>query len=300
MDSKRCSFYWGSGDNLGEPAHVIEILEWIIDGRWSDVIEKTRSIKNRTERNKYKAENLPAVTFAAVLSRRIQMVDNVIEYSQVIPLDFDKYPPRDHRKIKQLLKEDPYISVVFDSPSGRLKALFVVDSQVEHHRDLAFVQVEEYILETYGLEIDPSGKDFTRLCYVSYDPDLYWCNDYEIFKVDLSTSNFISVGGFKYGENYEPSISIKEVFDTANEWAGRKNSYVQGNRNNYIFNLACILNRAGMEEEIALNQVFKRYSGLGFSEVSGVVHSAYKHNQSEFGIREILKKKGNQTNMFRS
>lgn len=299
MDSKLCTLYKNSIDTIGKEKHVMEVLDDIGSGKWMFKIEELRALKTKDEKDTFKRKYLPAATFSALLSLRRQDPENVIEYTQLLVLDLDKYPPKNHKKIKELLMDDLHIVAVFDSPSGRLKALIAIDSQVEHHRDTAFGQVEDYMLETYNIVIDRSGKDFTRLCYVSYDPNLYFTNEYEPFHVDTTKSNFVSVAG--YDEDFEASTSLQHVFDTVDKWTkeGPTGTYGKGNRNSYIFALACKLNRAGVELESAINVTYKRYNGLKFKEVAAAIRSAYKNNPHDFGAYEVRAVKTNQTKLFR-
>jgi hypothetical protein len=36
-----------------------------------------------------------------------------------------------------------------------------------------FLAVAKYIRDNYGLEIDQSGKDVSRACFLPYDPDVF-------------------------------------------------------------------------------------------------------------------------------
>ena len=60
------------------------------------------------------------------------------------------------------------------SPSGNgIKFLIRTDLIASDHKAVYFSAVE-YFEEKYKLKIDISGSDVSRLCYVSYDPNLFY------------------------------------------------------------------------------------------------------------------------------
>ncbi len=69
---------------------------------------------------------------------------------------------------------------MFLSPSGNgLKLLFKIDPELHL---ASFKGIEKYLKETYDLSADPSGKDVSRACFISYDPDLHKYESAEKFK----------------------------------------------------------------------------------------------------------------------
>jgi hypothetical protein len=77
---------------------------------------------------------------------------------------------------KEAVSSDPRVVYVFISPSGiGLKAgvhIPVADNDADYKH--AWQAVSTEFQQRYGGEWDPSGKDVSRLCYVSHDPTLYW------------------------------------------------------------------------------------------------------------------------------
>lgn len=111
-------------------------------------------------------------------------------------VDIDKLESVD--SIKDTLKKDSHIVATWLSPSGNgLKALIYLEYDKEYpyadtwiyHEHCAFPQIENYLHETYNINIDPSGDDITRLCFVSYDPDIHLKKEFTPFKVSCNLSN---------------------------------------------------------------------------------------------------------------
>ena len=77
--------------------------------------------------------------------------------------------------LRQTLCQDPHVVYCFLSPSREGLKLGVriepiADDVAYKH---AWGVVAATHLDRYGVTWDPSGKDVSRLCYVSYDPDCY-------------------------------------------------------------------------------------------------------------------------------
>lgn len=63
--------------------------------------------------------------------------------------------------------------LLFRSPSGDgLK--WVVEIDISRYSHLQwFRMIEKYLKEAYNLEVDASGKNVSRACFLPYDPDCY-------------------------------------------------------------------------------------------------------------------------------
>ena len=93
-------------------------------------------------------------------------------YSGFVHLDFDKLTPEEMDTAFKIIATIPYTFLCFRSPSGNgLKVFVEVNTGVLHH-DIAYKQVQLYYEEKLGIASDPKCKDITRLCFMSYDPEL--------------------------------------------------------------------------------------------------------------------------------
>ncbi|MCM1033995.1 MAG: hypothetical protein NC038_01735 [Paludibacter sp.] len=129
----------------------------------------------------YKAEQkrLPSFLFSGVLFDTRFKFD-VYGYTSLLIVDIDKLVSV--HSIKELLKSDEHVVATWLSPSGDgLKVLFYLEYDKQfpiadawiYHEHCAFPQVDNYLRQTYGIDIDPMGGDITRLCFVSDDPDVH-------------------------------------------------------------------------------------------------------------------------------
>ena len=75
-------------------------------------------------------------------------------------------------ELRDKLAKDPHVVMACISPSGDgVKALVRVFPDADLH-EAHFHQAAEYFRKTYGVEMDPSGKDVCRACFATYDPGL--------------------------------------------------------------------------------------------------------------------------------
>ena len=140
-----------------------EYLENVKTGRWQDSVLQVRN-------NKMEKKRVPSVTVSGTFNER-RRAANLKEHSGIlgIDLDFDDNP--NITEIRELLENDIYCHACHHSVRG-FGLVWYVKINPEKHLD-AFLAVEKYLSNKYNVIVDPSGKDVSRLRFVSYDPDLY-------------------------------------------------------------------------------------------------------------------------------
>ena len=117
------------------------------------------------------ASNFDYCTFSGVFNSRSDK--SLVKHSELLCIDFDHIQDLD--KLRQALLADEYFDtqLLFVSPSGDgLKWIIEIDTQEAPHGEY-FSAVANYILETYSVEVDKSGKDISRACFLPYDPDVF-------------------------------------------------------------------------------------------------------------------------------
>lgn len=139
-----------------------------------DTIERLRASTNESTQKTLK-KNLNYFTFSGIFKKRI--LDGLIQHSGYIVIDFDHV--ENLEEVFKSICEDVYTAACFVSPSGTgLKVVVYIDQR--QHKE-SFLQLEQYYKEIFGLEADKSGKDVTRSCFVSYDPNAFMREKAEIF-----------------------------------------------------------------------------------------------------------------------
>lgn len=163
--------------------NIETILEMIRQGKFKHHVESLRQLIKEDKNSEYtaKKKSLPAFTPSGMFKdgRKQNLLQ---EYSRIIILDIDKIENID--EVRKKAQSCIYTFACFESPSGKgIKILVRTDNSVTKHRE-AFLRTQSYYEKLTGVNIDPSGKDFTRLCFVSYDSDLYYNSNSEIFKIN--------------------------------------------------------------------------------------------------------------------
>ncbi|HEY3369347.1 MAG TPA: BT4734/BF3469 family protein [Prolixibacteraceae bacterium] len=137
-----------------------------------------RSITDPETASQYKRTHFDYVTFSGIFTKRS---DKCLAHpSGLLTLDFDHVP--DVKELRQTLITDLFFEteLMFISPSGNgLKWIIPVDLNVNTHQEW-FSAVAAYLKGTYDLEVDKSGKDISRACFLCHDPEVYIHSSYLI------------------------------------------------------------------------------------------------------------------------
>lgn len=246
------------------------VLGRIQDGKHKDLIRSIRNESDKSKRNELK-KNLPAICFSGTFSKRAD--DAIMEHSGIICLDFDGYPSEDAMlDFKESLTNDEYVMSAFISPSGNgLKVLVKIPADKVNHKRY-FDALGEYFNSEY---FDVTSKNISRVCYESYDPDVYTNYESKTWdKVSESSYEPLVVG------SSAPKIPItneNKIVEILVKWWTKKFPMVEGQRNNNAFVLAAALNEYGISKSLA-GFVLKQYASSGFSEseISATIDSAYR------------------------
>ena len=247
------------------------VLDRIRNGHNKELVESIRSEKNKSDRNDLK-KNLPAVCFSGKFSKR---ADNSLEeYSSLICLDFDGYETDEQlHEWKDSLSKDKYVMSVFISPSGNgLKALIRVPNEPENHKRY-FDALGSYFDTEF---FDVTSKNISRVCYESYDPDIYVDNDSVVWEL-------LAEQKYKALDRSTDKVSLpvtddNKIVEILVKWWKNKFPMVEGARNNNAFILASALNEYGINKSLA-EYLLGQHSGDGFSlsEIKQTIDSAYKN-----------------------
>ena len=150
---------------------LLEIYDLIKGDTYKDCTEKLRAIKDVKEARKFKAFHFDYATFSGSFSKRSDKDLNM--HSRLITIDFDHIP--NLSDLKEKLLNDKYFEtqLLFISPSGDgLKWIVSIDLTEYNHQQW-FKAIANYLRSTYALEVDQSGKDVSRACFIPHDPNAY-------------------------------------------------------------------------------------------------------------------------------
>jgi hypothetical protein len=273
-----------------EKKSLIIIANDIASDKYKPQVDRVRSLiaEGKTEEAQEVKKQILAFTPSAVFSEK-RLMQYIEMYSGFIHLDFDKLTPEQLEQAKKVIAAIPYTFLCFVSPSGNgLKVFVEVTTGMEHH-DIAYQQVQQYYEKATGLKADPSCKDITRLCFMSYDPQLHKNIQNSKFEVVVSdapkaeTANQTTQAAKPIQEQpQEPEdLNASFIFNQQVQFTNQKFSYQNGNRNNYVYTLASNCNRAGLPRSITCTLIAQHFD-LPNGEIQTAVNSAYLHHTHEF------------------
>ena len=211
-------------------------------------------------------------------------------YNPFVILDIDNLDPEILPYLVLKVKNIDFSRVAFVSPSGRgLKIIVKVNSGKELH-GLAYRQVSKFYEKELAVEIDKSGKDVTRLCFMSYDPEIYFNEESKVFKVLNSESdhNQVSSPSTDNTPRRAPDLSAEAANLTGNYQkafgvcvmqTNAKIVFEKGNRNNYIYQLGVTCSHAGIPLEVAVEESKRAFDFNNF-EIERTIRSAYSWQPS--------------------
>lgn len=188
------------------------VIRWIREGKgkFADNVRAVREAVKEGDKDKAGEAklNLPACMFSGTFTRRSSK--DIEEHSGMLCLDFD-YIDNPKGSVDEM-RYDPHIIASFISPSGTgVKTIIAIPRDVENHRE-AFLSASSYIKTVYGLEADESGKDVSRLCFLSYDPELHYSDEAVELPVAMPTKPepLRSEGGDRVGDRYNEAPDARE------------------------------------------------------------------------------------------
>ena len=261
-----------------KPFHISidTALERVRNGKSRNICEEVRRTQTKAERNVIK-KKLPAVCFSGSFSKR--SADGLVAHSGFICIDFDGFKDQDELDSKRFeLEFDSYTYACFISPSGDgLKVLVKIPQDEKNHKGYFEALADYYASPNF----DMACSDVSRVCYESYDPNIY---------IDKESDVWTKV---KEKANTTPKkISIplnddNKTIEYLKRWWNKDYGLVSGARNKNIFILAAAYNQYGIPFDTALSSICEyEQSDFPASEITTAVRSAYKNN-AEFNTKKF-------------
>ena len=265
---------------------VLQIYKYITGNYAKLATERLRSIADRDEARKFKAEAFDYVTFSGSFSTRRN--DELIEHSGFMCFDIDKIENEERlQEIKMLLINDEELHTVllFRSPSGNgLKWVVEVpdrfwlcqsqqsivngqQSEIEiinrNHRTL-YERIRHYLFEQYGIETDHTS-DVARPCYLCYDDDAYY--DEPTFKANPASEFLVDARSIVEGQ--QSTVGTQHAV-----------SYLSQDRKKNIDHLVAEIER----RRIDITADYANWVRVGFAlaSVCGVAGEQLFHRISQF------------------
>ena len=214
---------------------------------------------------------MPSVCFSGKFNTRTD--DGLIEHSGFVVLDFDKVYEIGELMAKLTTYEFVYAAWISPRANG-VKALIKIADPEKH--------IEHFdALKEIFPDADKSGRNVSRVCYESYDPNIY---------INEKAVAFKKIKSVEKVETKDVISNETDVFRKLLKWLSNKNdAFVKGERNVFIFKLASACCRFGVtqsaSEALILNE-FPPSNDFTLSECKKAINSAFKCNSFGSSIFE--------------
>lgn len=269
-----------------------EVVEMIRTGRWKSKISEINLLPHGSKEQDQMKRTLNAITWQGIFSERNDA--GIIGHSGLVACDFDHIPESDWQKYWDALSKLPFTYCLFKSPRrDGMKAIIRIPPDIQRHK--------QYLAGVRNLFRDAPYydhyDDISRLCYGSYDPDLYFNPDAKVFSVLISAP---SIDQSYTGEcvNLIPA-QYHEAFDQQYGWLNHKklSYYINGNKHIFLFRLFCACNRVGIPQEESISLALSKCRGV--KDVDYVpdenfitlAKDAYRRYSGQFGSRPLSESK---------
>jgi len=261
---------------ISDNTSIDSIFRDIKEGKYRSQIEEIRSLKKdgKSEQANILKQKLLAFTPSGIFEKS-RKNEQLKTYSKIVHLDIDKINNDELDNVFREIIKIPYTYACFLSPSGDGYKVFIkVNTEKNIHSEIYNSLLNLYETETKKV-FDSKCKDLARLCFISYDPNMYINNEpnyFDIACIKTEPGNY---------QNAPIKFNNDALFNKAVAYTEKKETYYNGNRNNFIYLLASNCNRFGMSYIDAKYYISNAYD-LQDEELCLSVDSAYKHHKHEF------------------
>jgi hypothetical protein len=186
-------------------------------------------------------------------------------------LDFDNV--LETETLKHELIANDFVKACWVSPSGNgVKALVLIADKTKHKEHF------QALLDLYP-QVDKSGINVSRVCYESYDPDIF---------ISDSPNPFKKIKTIERVKEQIAETDNGKIFDKILKWLSNKgDAFVTGERNLFIFKLASACCRFGLNEsetERYINiSILSNDNSFTNAEAIQTIKSAFKSNRGASG-----------------
>jgi len=159
---------------------IEKVVARIKEGKSKDLIERIRNGEDLKKQ-------LPCILFAGEFSERNS--NGLITHSGLMVVDYDKYPNNDViNEHFELLKQNPHFVLLFISPSGNgIKGVVKIPVATKETHPKYFKEFQKKFDFDY---FDIANSNVDRVCFESYDPNIYVNYDAEMFDAKLVDEGF--------------------------------------------------------------------------------------------------------------
>lgn len=178
------------GSEVSTTLLLADVAEHIKSNREKVHCDYLRQEQDKKKRQAYKVKHLSFFISSGEWKTRdakLPLSERWLEDSGGVILDYDEHRDKS-LELKERVSKLPWVALAFISPSGGLKVVVQmekVDTSTDtgHKRRWAYaVHILKELCGAIATE-DKSGKDPTRVCFLSHDPEVYFNSEPEVLEV---------------------------------------------------------------------------------------------------------------------
>ena len=285
--------------NKIEDKPLEEILNDIKKGTYKSKISEIRTFLDNDKKDEAAQlkKQLDAFTVSGTFSNG-RSIDKIQTYSQYVILDIDKLSISQLQEVKNIARLAVYTYATFVSPSGNgVKIVVKVNTGKEFHKE-AYKQVVDYYEQALNIDIDTSGSDVCRLCFVSYDNECYINNNSDIFEVTIPNKESIP-------HNIAPSFDNGIAIESYIEEIEKKGTDITGNYEtwrNIGFAISGEYGEVGRDYFHRISKFHSKYNQQKCNEQylkcleskgHGISIATFYHHAHKSGVKTVLQHESN-------
>ena len=237
------SYYCGTADNVGRVVKLKDVL-FSEDGKGvAETIRRGNTPEDRhaiKESMKYK---IPCYTIGGTFTKR--GIDGLEKASGLIGIDIDyKDNVEIMNKVPDILRSLPYITYYAKSISGDGYFAIIQIDNIDTYKQ-HFLALESEFAD-YGIILDKSCKDVSRLRFVSYDEQAYYNSNASVYYYVISDTENVSATQSTPVQYYVTSTNPSKAVETAIQ-ALKASGHTVANDYNTWFSLGMSLSTLGEE-----------------------------------------------------
>lgn len=239
------------------------ILQTIKNGAYKNVITKLRTEKNEDVQKQIKTKELKAFSISGHCSPKRNIKNFVPStYTNLIQIDVD-FKDNQHTNFDVLRKKFidlEFVFTCFTSPRGTgLKALVLHNLGYEKHEQ-AFEYFEKYFFDNFNIIIDKQCKNLDRICYVSFDENLYLNENCKPLHIDLEYFKEVTSPLPNYKTTNKNNF--EDVFQFAEYCTNKQKTFMDGQKSIYrvLFAKCCYV--YGASEDSIINYVLQHFPSV--------------------------------------
>ncbi len=266
MNNKVTIFKSLFDNNTSFPVDLEQVVDRIRNGKSKAIVEQIRKA-DKAERDELKKKSV-VILFAGVFTHRNSK--SLKEHSGLMVVDYDKCPDSVWDEIISI----PSVCLAFRSPSGDgFKAVVKIPKSTSEDHSKRFEAFNTAYPSEY---FDVKNKDVSRACFESYDPDLYYNPDAEVFE-DIEDNPHYEI---TQRPALIPITDTDKIMDRLLKWWDAKFGFVEGSRNSNLLILAQNCNEFGVNFDYAFNYVKNNViHNFSSDELQNVFKSGYNRTQ---------------------